>query len=79
MEQEIKIPNCCAYSDCRPEKKSQIEEESIKAFARGLNEDGLKIFLDELSDEELISAIHLRLISRKNKLDCISKHVMNFK
>lgn len=79
MEQEIKIPNCCEYSDCRPEKKSQIEEESIKAFARGLNEDGLKIFLDELSDEELISAIHLRLISRQNKLDCISKHVMNFK
>lgn len=79
MEQEIKIPNCCEYSDCRPEKKSQIEEESIKAFARGLNEDGLKIFLDELSDEELIAAIHLRLISRQNKLDCIAKHVMNFK
>lgn len=79
MEQEIKIPNCCAYSDCRPEKKSQIEEESIKAFAKSLDEYGLNIFLAEIKDEELITEIHRRMISRQNKLDCISKHVMNFK
>lgn len=78
---EIEVAKCCNYTDLRQKNEGlpQIEVESIKAYARGLNEDGLKIFLDELSDEELIAAIHLRLISRQNKLDCISKHVMNFK
>ena len=74
---EISIAKCCNYTDLREKKEQlpQIEVESIKAYARGLNEEGLKIFLDELSDEELISAIHLRLIRRKNKLDGIKRYI----
>lgn len=77
MAREIEIPKCCNYTDLREKKEQlpQIEVESIKAYARGLNEEGLKIFLDELSDEELISAIHLRLIRRKNKLDGIKRYI----
>lgn len=74
---EISIAKCCNHTDLREKKEQlpQIEVESIKAYARGLNEEGLKIFLDALSDEELISAIHLRLIRRKNKLDGIERYV----
>ena len=74
---EISIPKCCNCTDLREKKEQlpQIEVESIKAYAKGLNEEGLKIFLDTLSDEELISAIHLRLIRRKNKLDGIKRNI----
>lgn len=74
---EISISKCCNYTDLREKKEQlpQIEVESIKAYARGLNEDGLKIFLAELTDEELIAELHIRLIKRRNRLDGIVRYL----
>lgn len=74
---EISIPKCCNYTDLREKKEQipQIEVESIKAYARGLNEDGLKIFLSEITDEELVSELHRRLIRRRNRLDGIVRYL----
>ena len=74
---EISIPKCCNYTDLREKKEQlpQIEVESIKAYARGLNEDGLKIFLAEITDEELITELHIRLLQRRNRLDGIVRHL----
>lgn len=74
---EISIPKCCNYTDLREKKEQlpQIEVESIKAYARGLNEDGLKIFLAEITDEELITELHIRLLQRRNRLDGIVRYL----
>lgn len=77
MAREIEIPKCCNYTDLREKKEQlpQIEVESIKAYARGLNEDGLKIFLAEITDEELITELHIRLLQRRNRLDGIVRYL----
>lgn len=74
---EISIAKCCNYTDLREKKEQlpQIEVESIKAYARGLNEDGLKIFLAEITDEELITELHIRLLQRRNRLDGIVRYL----
>lgn len=74
---EISIPKCCNCTDLREKKEQlpQIEVESIKAYARGLNEDGLKIFLAEITDEELITELHIRLLQRRNRLDGIVRYL----
>lgn len=77
MAREIEIPKCVNCTDLRQKKEElpQIEVESIKAYARGLNEDGLKIFLAEITDEELITELHIRLLQRRNRLDGISRYL----
>lgn len=77
MAREIEIPKCCNCTDLREKKEQlpQIEVESIKAYARGLNEDGLKIFFAEITDEELITELHIRLLQRRNRLDGIIRHL----
>ena len=74
---EIRIPKCCNCTDLREKKEKlpQIEVESIKAYARGLKEDGLKIFLAEITDEELITELHIRLLQRRNRLDGIVRYL----
>lgn len=77
MAREIEIPKFCNYTDLREKKEQlpQAEVESIRAYARGLNEDGLGIFLAEITDEELVSELHRRLIHRRNRLDGIVRYL----
>ena len=70
MEKEIKLPGFINYTDCRPAKKDLcgIAEESVRNYARNLSTEEMAIFLSEVTDEALVSALHIRLIERESKL-----------
>ena len=73
---DIKVPSFVNYTDCRPKNQvCSITEESIKNYARSLSEEEMTLFLAEVSDEALVSAIHIRMINRKNKIDAIERYL----
>lgn len=78
MSKEIEIPKCCNYTDLRVNNGvPAIEVETIQNYARGLKPEEMKIFLAEVPDEDLIAAIRIRLIERKNKIDGIGRYLNN--
>lgn len=67
---EISIPKCCNYTDLRPKNEvSTIEKETIQNYARGLKPEEMKIFLAEVKDEDLVMALHIRLMERQRRID----------
>ena len=75
MADSIKIADFVNYTDCRPQGVCTIEEESIRNYARGLNEEQMRIFLAEVSDEALVAALHIRLIERQNTIDGVRRYL----
>ena len=71
MENDIKVPDCVNYTDCRPreERLPQIEVEAIRDYARDLKGEALSTLLAEIPDDALIAEINWRLLVRKNRLD----------
>lgn len=70
MAKEIEIPRCCNYTDLRVKNEvSAVEKESIQNYARGLKPEEMKIFLAEVKDEDLVIALHIRLMERQRRLD----------
>ena len=76
MENEIKVPSFVNYTDLREKKElPQIEVEQIKNYAKSLGTEQMQIFLAEVTDEELVAALHIRLIQRKSKIENIARYL----
>lgn len=74
MDREIEIPKCVNYADLRKKKEvPAIEADAIRTYARNLSAEGMKIFLAEVKDEDLITETHIRLFNRKNKIEDIKR------
>ena len=70
MANNIEIPSCVNYTDCRPEEEKlpQIEVEAIRDYARDLKGEALSTLLAEIPDDALIAEINWRLLIRRNRL-----------
>ena len=64
------------YTDLREKNKlAAIEVEMIQSYAKSLMGEQMKIFLGEVSDEDLVSELHRRLIERKSKIEGIARYL----
>ena len=64
------------YTDLREKNKlAAIEVEMIQSYAKSLIGEQMKIFLGEVSDEDLVSELHRRLIERKSKIEGIARYL----
>lgn len=75
MAESIKIADFVNYTDCRPQGICTIENESIRNYAKSLDETQMRIFLAEVSDEALVAALHIRLIERQNTIDGVRRYL----
>lgn len=64
------------YTDLREKNKlAAIEVEMIQSYAKSLMGEQMKIFLGKVSDEDLVSELHRRLIERKSKIEGIARYL----
>ena len=64
------------YEDLREKNKlAAIEVEMIQSYAKSLMGEQMKIFLGEVSDEDLVAELHRRLIERKSKIEGIARYL----
>ena len=64
------------YTDLREKNKlAAIEVEMIQSYAKSLMGEQMKIFLGEVSDEDLSSELYRRLIERKSKIEGIARYL----
>ena len=76
MGREITIPGFVNYTDCRQNNGvCEIATDRIKDYARSLSEEEMKLFLEEVADDMLISVIYGRMINRKNKIEAIERYL----
>lgn len=72
----ITVPSFVNYTDLREKKElPQIEVEQIKNYAKSLGTEQMRIFLAEVTDEELVAALHIRLIQRQSKIENIARYL----
>ena len=76
MEKEITVPGFVNYTDLRENKEvCGIAKDNIKDLARGLSEEEMKLFLEEVSDFLLVNELHLRLMHRESDLAHIKRYL----
>ena len=64
------------YTDLREKNKlAAIEVEMIQSYAKSLMGEQMKIFLGEVSDEDLVAEVFNRMLKRKNKIENIARYL----